>query len=62
MKEERKPASRGGNQDTRICLMCGDGFRSEGAHNRICPRCKLSRRWREGGVSYASHAERRRSG
>ena len=31
----------------RRCLMCNEIFRSDGPHNRICPKCKLSRRWRE---------------
>ena len=29
------------------CLMCCEIFHSDGPHNRICPKCKLSRRWRE---------------
>lgn len=32
----------------RRCLMCGDDFASEGAHNRICGKCKSSRTWRQG--------------
>lgn len=32
----------------RQCLMCGEGFVSEGAHNRICGKCKSSRTWRAG--------------
>jgi tRNA(Ile2) C34 agmatinyltransferase TiaS len=27
------------NRRIRTCLMCGRGFRSEGPHNRRCPRC-----------------------
>lgn len=27
------------NRRVRTCLMCGRGFRSEGPHNRRCPRC-----------------------
>ena len=61
MPDEPKSTGPRGGQETRVCLMCGDGFRSEGAHNRICPRCKLSRRWREGGASYVSYEDRRRS-
>ena len=30
----------------RACLMCGDSFDSEGAHNRICRRCKASQTYR----------------
>ena len=61
MPEEPKSACPSAGHETRTCLMCGDAFRSDGVHNRICPRCKLSRRWREGGTSYSSHEERRRS-
>lgn len=32
----------------RICLLCRNGFKSEGAHNRICKKCKESARYREG--------------
>ncbi|MCB2101241.1 MAG: hypothetical protein KDE22_10255 [Rhodobacterales bacterium] len=32
----------------RACLMCGDTFKSEGAHNRICRKCKETKTWREG--------------
>jgi len=32
----------------RVCLMCGVTFHSEGAHNRICPKCKSSQAWRSG--------------
>lgn len=24
----------------RLCLCCGTEFASEGAHNRLCPRCR----------------------
>ena len=30
----------------RKCLMCGNPFQSEGAHNRICADCKSTRAWR----------------
>ncbi len=33
---------------SRRCLMCGDFFPSQGAHNRICSRCRSSQRWRDG--------------
>ncbi|MEM7173474.1 MAG: hypothetical protein AAF530_25140 [Pseudomonadota bacterium] len=33
---------------TRRCLMCSDSFPSEGAHNRVCSRCRGSQRWRDG--------------
>lgn len=33
---------------SRVCLMCGVTFESEGAHNRICPKCKSSQAWRSG--------------
>ncbi len=39
------PKRRGGQP--RKCLMCRETFSSEGAHNRICPKCKLTRTWRE---------------
>ena len=31
---------------TRTCLMCGRSFESDGAHNRICRRCKASQTYR----------------
>jgi hypothetical protein len=34
--------------EIRACLMCAEGFQSEGKQNRICPRCKDSVEWREG--------------
>jgi uncharacterized paraquat-inducible protein A len=48
-------------QRNRRCLMCGERFRSDGPHHRICPRCKLSRRWREGDMAYPTHDRRRQS-
>ncbi|HLA38242.1 MAG TPA: hypothetical protein VJZ02_07230 [Candidatus Brocadiales bacterium] len=27
------------HRKTRACLMCGRSFKSEGPHNRRCPRC-----------------------
>lgn len=27
------------NRRVRTCLMCGKDFKSEGPHNRRCPRC-----------------------
>ena len=35
-------------QKERRCLMCGIKFPSEGAHNRICRRCKSTVAWRQG--------------
>ena len=32
----------------RKCLMCGTRFESDGAHNRICPKCKSTEAWRRG--------------
>lgn len=32
----------GVNKAMRTCLMCVNPFQSNGAHNRICPRCKGS--------------------
>ena len=40
--------------------MCGETFKSEGAHNRICPKCKLTRTWRCGGVDGTTHDLKRR--
>ena len=38
-----------GNQvKSRKCLMCARVFTSEGAHNRICRRCKASQTYRSG--------------
>ena len=42
----------------RKCLMCSETFRSEGAHNRICPKCKLTRTWRSGGVDVRCRARK----
>lgn len=53
------PFRRGGQ--SRKCLMCGEKFESEGAHNRICHRCKLTRSWREGAMDCTTHAGKRRS-
>jgi Zn finger protein HypA/HybF involved in hydrogenase expression len=32
----------------RKCLMCSTRFQSDGAHNRICPKCKSTEAWRRG--------------
>lgn len=32
----------------RRCLRCAEAFRSEGAHNRVCDRCKESDDWQTG--------------
>ncbi len=32
----------------RKCLMCGNQFVSEGAHNRVCKKCKGTNAWRFG--------------
>lgn len=53
------PLRRGGQ--SRKCLMCGQAFDSEGAHNRICHRCKLTRTWREGTPDCTTHVQKRRS-
>ena len=44
----------------RSCLMCREGFESEGAHNRVCDRCKASRTWREGSLDYAAAEQKDR--
>jgi len=33
----------------RACLACTEPFLSDGAHHRICDKCKASAPWREGG-------------
>lgn len=33
----------------RACLRCGDNFRSEGAHNRMCPYCRKTRHFTHDG-------------
>jgi hypothetical protein len=40
--------------------MCAETFNSEGAHNRICPKCKLTRTWRGSGVDCTTHDLKRR--
>lgn len=32
--------ARTGQMQTRRCLCCGNNFKSEGAHNRLCCRCR----------------------
>lgn len=32
--------ARTGQLQTRRCLCCGNNFKSEGAHNRLCCRCR----------------------
>lgn len=56
----KTPPRRCGGQ-SRKCLMCGEKFESEGAHNRICHRCKLTRAWREGAMDCTTQAGKRRS-
>ena len=46
LDEPRDDGARGPRQ--RTCLMCGRSFESEGAHNRICRRCKASQTYRSG--------------
>jgi len=45
--EDTRTAPRGEEQPRR-CLVCGAEFRSEGAHNHVCKRCKNSQAWRQG--------------
>lgn len=45
--ESTDAASRGEEQPRR-CLVCGEEFHSEGAHNHVCKRCKNSQAWRQG--------------
>lgn len=37
------------------CLGCGDDFKSEGSHHRICDCCKSTSAWRGGGAGDYSH-------
>ncbi len=55
MQDGQKSAARRPDPQSRKCLMCGETFASEGPHNRICSRCKLTRTWREGDVECAAH-------
>ena len=32
----------------RRCLMCGTDFHSDHAGQRVCPKCRQSKAWREG--------------
>jgi hypothetical protein len=61
MIDQPKPRGPCSRQRDRRCLMCREGFASEGPHNRICPRCKTSRSWREGATAYPTHERRPRS-
>jgi len=40
---ERKRAEYEASTTARKCLGCGDEFRSEGSHNRLCNRCRSRR-------------------
>jgi tRNA(Ile2) C34 agmatinyltransferase TiaS len=55
MQNEPNLGPRGRRSEPRRCLMCGETFKSEGAHNRICPKCKLTRTWRSGGIDGITH-------
>ena len=37
-----------GQQKTRRCLKCRTPFASEWSGERVCPKCKTTRAWREG--------------
>ena len=60
MQDDPHLGPRGRRSEPRRCLMCGETFKSEGAHNRICPKCKLSRTWRGGGIDGIGHEVKRR--
>jgi hypothetical protein len=46
-KAGRKPArTPQSERKPRSCLMCSRNFDSDGAHNRICRRCKASQTYR----------------
>jgi len=38
----------------RNCLMCGDGFDSAWAGERVCKRCKSNDGWRNGNAVHAA--------
>ncbi len=40
---ERKRVEFEASTTARKCLGCGDEFRSEGSHNRLCNRCRSRR-------------------
>ena len=61
MQDDPKPGPRGRRTEARKCLMCRETFRSDGAHNRICPKCKLTRTWRSGGVDGTTHDLKRQT-
>ena len=55
MENARKPAVELSGNRTRRCLRCREDFDSEGAHHRICNRCKASRSWRQGQPLCVAH-------
>jgi rubrerythrin len=51
-EETKKPTSdRPEQKKKRNCLMCGTGFESTHFGERICPACKGTAAWREGGFA-----------
>jgi len=41
---------------TRMCLRCATKFPSDGPGERICPRCKSTKAWRDGAPLTAAKA------
>jgi len=39
----------------RRCLLCGQAFASEGAHERVCAPCKETETWRSGRAATHGH-------
>lgn len=51
-RAERKCLKPNWDHKPRKCLGCAETFKSEGAHERICPRCKGTESWRSGIMEY----------
>jgi hypothetical protein len=39
----------------RSCLACGQGFDSDGPHERVCPACKDTEEWRDLAAAAKGH-------
>lgn len=58
------PRARGDIAAERACLCCKKAFWSEGFGERVCPRCKASKTWRNsvsGGVGQGHRRSSRRT-
>lgn len=47
-RKYQKPIDQPRKSVRRRCLMCHQTFQSDGAHNRICKKCKSTQAWRDG--------------